>query len=121
MELNTKEWIIKRKFSDCVLYLKYRPLEALVCVRKFLLKATKLPFLRKITTEWYGFWHVKIGIEFSSARQQYQNSSVKNWKVQFIKMGINDLDSSSSKLDLKLFQEIFDKAEPGVNIDSLEV
>lgn len=36
-------------------------------------------------------------------------------------MGINDLDASSSKLDLKLFQEIFEKAEPGVNIDSLEV
>lgn len=38
-----------------------------------------------------------------------------------MKMGINDLDSSSSKLDLKLFQEIFEKAEPGVIIDSSEV
>ncbi len=36
-------------------------------------------------------------------------------------MGINDVDSSSSKLDLKLFQEIFEEAEPGVVIDSLVV
>lgn len=36
-------------------------------------------------------------------------------------MGINDLDSSMSKLDLKLFQQIFETAEPGVTIDSLEV
>ncbi|XP_037036438.1 uncharacterized protein LOC119074414 [Bradysia coprophila] len=35
-------------------------------------------------------------------------------------MGINDSDSSSSKLDLKLFQQIFETAEPGVTIDSLE-
>lgn len=36
-------------------------------------------------------------------------------------MGINDSDSSSAKLDLKLFQQIFETAEPGVTIDSLEV
>lgn len=52
----------------------------------------------------------------------YQNSSATlKSAVHVKKMGINDLDSSSSKLDLKLFQEIFEKAEPGVNIDSLEV
>lgn len=36
-------------------------------------------------------------------------------------MGINDQNYSIVKLDLELFQTLFDKFEPGVVIDSLEV
>lgn len=36
-------------------------------------------------------------------------------------MGINDQNYSTTKLDLELFQNLFEKFEPGVVIDSFEV
>lgn len=81
--------------------------------------------MRKIRAAESVFCHVKIGIEWDRLCFILLGNNIKilvfYLKKKFVKMGINDLDSSSSKLDLHLFQEIFEKAEPGVVIDSLEV
>lgn len=36
-------------------------------------------------------------------------------------MGVNDTSSSSSKISLEIFQEIFKKIEPDIQVESYEV